>query len=90
MIARTEPIHACAAGAQNLFKEWNVREREWLATQDDRVRDSHQTASGQRKPIDEPFEVGGHKMMYPCDGSLGAPADEIVDCRCTIIPVVED
>ncbi len=85
-IARTESMHASNAGAAQHFKEWGVEEKSWLATGDDRTRPAHAAANGQRRPIDEPFEVGGAKMMYPLDGSLGAPASEIVDCRCTVVP----
>lgn len=98
MIARTETIRAAGAGAQNLYKEWGVQKRAWLATNDDRTRPTHVTA-GQTYgrygsvgplPMDEPFMVGGYEMMHPGDASLGAPPEEFIDCRCTIIPIVED
>lgn len=57
----------------------------WLSERDDRVRPTHITADGQRVPVNEPFRVGGYKMMYPTDDSLGAGPEEIVNCRCVEI-----
>ncbi len=90
LIARTETTHATNAGSYNLFKAWEVGEKEWLATQDNRTRDSHANANGQVVSIDEPFAVGGFKMMHPGDTSLGAPVSEIADCRCALLPVMPD
>ena len=40
-------------------------------------------ANGQKVDLDQPFTVGGSKMMFPGDNSLGAVANEIIQCRCT-------
>jgi hypothetical protein len=98
-IARTEPLHAANAGAFQTYKAWGVVElKEWLSTPDDRVRASHDLAGATYAeggsigpiPLDEPFIVGGYPMMYPLDGSMGAPASEIVQCRCSVAPVIRD
>lgn len=57
----------------------------WLSERDDRVRPTHITADGQRVPVNEPFWVGGYRVMYPTDSSLGAGPEEIVNCRCVEI-----
>jgi HK97 family phage portal protein len=88
MIARTETIKAANAGSQQLFTEWEVKKKEWSAVGDGRTRLDHIAADGQVRKINEPFEVGGDKMMYPLDGSLGADASQIVNCRCALLPVV--
>lgn len=54
----------------------------WESMKDERVRGSHAIADGQTVPISEPFTVGGYKLMYPCDDSLGAPPSETIGCRC--------
>lgn len=58
--------------------------KRWVTQGDDRVRDKHASADGQEVPIDEPFEVGGELLMYPADTSLGASADNVINCRCYV------
>lgn len=89
MIARTETTRLQAEGTRRLFSDWEITEKEWLATQDDRCRPSHTAANGQVRPMDEPFKVGGFDMLGPGDMSMGAPVSEIVLCRCTLLPVME-
>lgn len=55
----------------------------WVSMGDDKVRETHQEADGQVKPIDEPFDVGDYQLMFPGDDSLGAGAEEICNCRCS-------
>lgn len=54
----------------------------WHAIMDRRTRDTHRDANGATVPIDEPFEVGDSLLLFPRDESLGASAEEIVNCRC--------
>lgn len=58
--------------------------KRWKTFGDNRVRQTHREASGQTVAIDKPFIIGGSRMMFPCDTSLGASAAEIVNCRCTV------
>lgn len=59
--------------------------REWHCTKDSRTRHSHGMADGQIvEGTKKPFKVGGYKMMFPGDSSLGAPGHEIYNCRCTV------
>ena len=65
--------------------------RRWMCTKDGRTRTSHGKADGQTVTgTKEPFEVGGYKMMFPGDKSLGAPGSEIYNCRCTTRTVEKD
>lgn len=59
----------------------------WKSERDSRVRQTHRAADGQVRRLEEPFIVGGYRMMFPQDASLGAPAKEIVHCRCIMTPV---
>lgn len=56
---------------------------EWDDVGDKRVRHTHRKMNGQRVLFGEPFKSpSGALMLHPHDTSLGAPASEIVDCRC--------
>ena len=57
--------------------------RKWNCNKDPRTRHSHGMADGQIvEGTKTPFTVGGYKMMFPGDKSLGAPGHEIYNCRC--------
>ena len=57
--------------------------RRWSCSKDDRTRHTHGMADGQIvEGTKTPFVVGGYKMMFPCDASMGAPGHEIYNCRC--------
>lgn len=84
-IARTETHGAAentsfgAAGAVNRNQPLT---KTWLATLDDRTRDTHADADGQTVAYDEPFDVGGDSLDYPGDPS--GSAEEVVNCRCSV------
>jgi len=78
-IARTEVIGSSNFGNYEAMVQSNVvEEREWLATMDDRVRDSHAAMNGEHTSLGKPYSNG---LMYPGDPN-GDPS-EIVNCRCT-------
>ena len=57
--------------------------RTWVAVNDARTRDSHAGLDGQERGLDEPFETeDGVEIMYP--GDPDAPAEEVINCRCTL------
>ncbi|HEX7735350.1 MAG TPA: phage portal protein, partial [Ktedonobacteraceae bacterium] len=83
-IAQTEVVAADNYGSQEAAKQSGLPLRKvFLATNDSHTRPTHAAANGQKVGIDEAFDVGGAKMMYAGDASMGAPAKEIVGCRCT-------
>ena len=56
----------------------------WIATDDDKTRDSHAQADGQKQYLEAAFEVGeGSYLLFPGDTSFDAPLDELMNCRCT-------
>jgi hypothetical protein len=55
----------------------------WLATPDDRTRETHVEADGQTVPMDGQFDVGGELLDYPGDPS--GSDEEVINCRCTVI-----
>ena len=94
MIARTETIRASNAGSMAVYDEWGVEMTEWLSTPDNRTRDSHKVGSAWgAEPLiaamGEAFilPTSGAALMFP--GDPGAPLDETIQCRCTVLPVFE-
>lgn len=56
--------------------------KQWDSTMDKRTRKTHAMLDGQIRELDEPFEVNGHKAMYP--GAFGI-AKEDINCRCACL-----
>lgn len=91
-IARTEALNALRAGRHEgfvqLLDSGAVRSeqvtRVWDATGDARTREDHAAMEGQEvQGMDQPFTApDGSQMMYPGDISLGAAADQTIQCRC--------
>jgi HK97 family phage portal protein len=88
-IARTETIPALNKGATEVYKASGVvDQKEWLSAHDEKVRESHAAADGQRVPLTDNFQVGDDSLAFPGDPS-GSP-EEIINCRCTVVPVTGD
>lgn len=64
--------------------------KQWSAVKDLRTRYNHGHADGQIVPYNEPFTVGGEKLMFPGDGSLGASAGNLYNCRCRSFTVEKE
>ena len=80
-IARTETHSAAVKSVNAAVESTRVKmEREWDAAQDERVRETHIAADGQRRDQDTPYDVGGEQLMYPGDPS-GSP-ENVIQCRC--------
>jgi len=64
--------------------------RAWDSAGDARTRETHAAADLQDPvPQGQPFIVGGYSLMYPGDTSLGAPAEEVINCRCYMAPEID-
>lgn len=82
-IARTEIISATnAASLAQVRGGTTITYKLWQATNDSRTRNSHRDADNQTVKISEAFQVGGHSLDYP--GDPAGPADEVIQCRCTL------
>lgn len=90
--ARTAVTNAQNAGRQDSYvsaeKMGIEMEREWVCALDARTRPEHAEADGQVVGVDEPFTVGGEKLMYPGDRS--GSGWNIYNCRCTVIARVKN
>ena len=94
-IARTELLSSTNA-AQNealdqMIDDGKVRrenvKNKWDTSTDGFERDSHAAIDGDVKMKGEAFITGaGFRLLHPGDRSQGAPASEIINCRCTLRP----
>lgn len=92
VIARTEGLPAIRAAKHEAFQQLvddgrvDVMDivRGWSTTEDGRQRDSHDAMNGQEvRGLDMPFtSPSGAQFRWPGDTSLGAPAAEVIACRC--------
>lgn len=82
MDAENEANWAFNAREQGEAMESGRTLKTWATMGDERVRPTHMEVGMETLPIDEPFMVGGYPMMFPMDASMGAPPEEIANCRC--------
>ncbi|RLG86551.1 MAG: hypothetical protein DRO18_04275 [Thermoprotei archaeon] len=91
-IARTETLRIYSIAQQEVFNSAGRRieglKKQWIATLDLRVRPAHAAAHKQIVPFNEPFTVGGEKLMFPRDPA--GSAKNTVNCRCTMVPVLNE
>jgi hypothetical protein len=71
-----------SAGIQSQQIEGELLLKEWVATNDARVRPTHEAADRQRIPLMQPFVVGQSLLMFPGDPS--GSAEEVIACRCSM------
>lgn len=91
MIGRTEALTSLNRAAYEAIRqavaagkiaESAVR-RVWRSARDLRVRHTHRGLNGDSVKLAEAFiSPSGARMLFPGDTSLGAPASEIIGCRC--------
>ena len=65
---------------------------QWEATLDMRTRHEHRMMHGQRRNVNQPFEVDGVEILYPAWLGMGdykVPPDLVWNCRCTILAWVK-
>ena len=90
-IARTESMRSVNAGNYDALRmavdDGVVAEsdiyRTWVATNDERTRETHVEADGQEVGLNEAFTVGSAMLMYPVDEN--GPPEETIACRCTAV-----
>jgi SPP1 gp7 family putative phage head morphogenesis protein len=83
-IARTETTAAANHATREAYRQSGVvAKKEWLATLDARVRDSHARLDGEQVELDKPFTNG---LMFP--GDPHGSAEEVCNCRCSMMPVL--
>lgn len=88
VIARTEVRQSANAGNHFSAAESGLDLiKTWLTTRDGREREWHGAVDGQERDFNDPYDVPNgdgtiEQLMFPLDSSLGASADNIIQCRC--------
>ena len=83
-IARTETIKANNGARIAEMRNNEIERHKWLSSRDNAVRDSHRRLDGDEVEVGQPFANG---LNFP--GDRAASAREVVNCRCTTVPVVK-
>lgn len=83
-IARTETHMAAGYGMQAQASQVQFPIKKiWVAVEDNRTRETHSFVDGTELPMDDYFDVGDDRLLYPGDPD-GSP-EETINCRCTLI-----
>lgn len=78
--ARADALHEAAQAGVIVTKKWSARMRN--------TRDSHAALNGTEIPESEKFHtIWGNELRYP--GDPEAPAAEVINCHCVLIPDVK-
>lgn len=78
--ARADAMHEAAQAGVIVTKKWSARMRN--------TRDSHAALNGVEIPENEKFRtIWGNELRYP--GDPEAPASEVINCFCVLIPDVK-
>ena len=92
MVARTESGTYLNGLREKIFDRQGVEEREWSTALDEKVRPDHRKL-GRSGPRPKGYNFmeflgkPGKRMEYPQDPQ--APANQVVNCRCVLIPVIK-
>lgn len=95
-ILRTEMtrVHNLGHYSQQVLTAQQIPDvmKRWMATGDDRTRPTHLDAHIRYMekpiPVDQPFVVGGARLMYP--GDPAGPPEETINCRCRSVTIHPD
>ena len=92
-IARTESTKAVNMATDQAYQTAaangiNIR-KQWLSSDDEKVRPTHQDLDGQTVGVNEDFVIVSTGKTAPSPAAFGE-ASEDINCRCTIVAVIED
>lgn len=84
-IVQTESMAARAVGQDAAVRSLNIKfNKQWTATFNN-TREQHAEMDGVIVDMDEPFILpNGDFMMYPSDFSMGASAENLINCSCGV------
>lgn len=90
-IVRTELGRAYSTAAQQRMTQAQQHlpglKKQWRRSGKIHSRLAHDAADGQIQPVDEPFIIGGARLMYPRDPQ--ASVKDTINCGCESLPYME-
>lgn len=86
-IARAEMAHAQGLVTHATYERNGVGQKQWFALLDENTRPDHAAAHGQVRAMAQAFDVGGEAIQHP--GDPAASAENVINCRCDELPVVD-
>lgn len=90
MIARTEVTGAMNGGQVAVFGEAGVEKKEWLANDESEVESHGNPGSDRRSYMQGEIVALGKTFSNGLEFPGGnGPAEEVVNCNCTLLPVIE-
>jgi SPP1 gp7 family putative phage head morphogenesis protein len=81
-IARTETGSISNRARFDAFQQSEIKRHQWSTSRDELVRNTHMI-DGEEQDVGKMFSNGLHFPQEP-----GAPASEVINCRCTVLPLV--
>lgn len=87
MVLTGDTFELKARDSRGKFKKKAIKQ--WDTVGDSRVRDHHLVVDGQQVDANKPFTVNRESLMYPGDTSLGASANNVINCRCSSVADVK-
>ena len=82
-IARTEIHNAHNRGTMDKYQEFDIEYTMWIASDDERTRESHLEINGEIIRLGDTYSNG---LKYP--GDTDGPIEEWINCRCSNAPYV--
>ena len=89
-IARTEITAQLNGGLLLQYDQAGIKQKQWITQLDEHTRDAHSSplVNGQIVDTNKAFIVDGEQLMMP--GGAGGSAGNVINCRCSVYPVMEE
>jgi len=84
-IARTESAAVISRSTDKVYRDNEVKKKEWISNMDSETRDTHAANHSEGVVLYDYIYSNG--QQFPSDG--GGGAGENINCRCTFAPVIE-
>lgn len=82
-IARTEAHGSSQGISLDVANQTDIpMNKVWLSDQRESAREEHLDINGQKRPLNQPFDVTGEQLAYPGDPS--GSAENVINCVCVI------